>query len=297
MNFPFPISTSSEEHPFSAGGFAPWPKRPPTPPATARTVLYLVASSLFAVLVHQLAAVASFTPVALHSHAYQSAEQPGILCDLLRMECSVMSKSVFGTKPFDWEPHPLAPKPKPYEARSGPALKRIEIDDPMHTANVNRALLEGADLTDAEMFAMMAMSDDYRHKALWQHARLNLFAIPPFTYGTFVALRERRFAYQPEGSRFHRLAPEASPLANAVADDLVQRHKIHAPILVHTRGEIAKHVTFRCTCGYSCALTAGSNMQLKAGRAFSSHLRSVNAVDQLAEGIATATRRQGAEEG
>ena len=294
MRIPSPISSGSEEHPFSAGGFAPWPsRRPQTPPATARTITCLVASSLFAVLVNQLAAVTSFTPVALHSHAYQSAEQPGILCDLLRMECSVMSKSVFGTKPFDWEPHPLAPKPTTFEPRSGPVLKRIEIDDPMHTANVNRALLEGASLDEGQMFAMMNMSGEYRHQAIWHYARQNIFELPPFTFGTFAELAERGYAEKPEGSRYHRLTQSASALAGAVADDLVQRHKIHAPILVHSRGEITKHVTFRCTCGYSCALTAGSNMQLKAGRAFSSHLRSVNAVSQLAEGIATATRRQG----
>ena len=177
-----------------------------------------------------------------------------------------------------------------------PAMRVLSIDDPAHLTNVRRALLEGADLSEPQMFAMMNASAEHRHQAIWHHARQNIFELPPFTLSTFRELSERGFVEKPDGSKYHRLSTTCGELANAVADELVRRYKIHASILVHTR-ERTSTVTLRCTCGWSCSLVAGHNMQLKASRAFASHLRSINAVERLAEGIAIATRRKGAEEG
>lgn len=186
---------------------------------------------------------------------------------------------------------------EPKEVRTGPAIKFLEPDDPSHMQNVRRALLAGADLSEAQMFAMMNMSAEYRHQAIWHHARLNIFELPPFTLSTFRELSERGYAEKPDGSKYHRLTLTASPLADAVADELVRTHKIHAPILVHTRGQIAKNVNFKCTCGWGCALVAGRNMQAKAARAFTSHLSNINAVERLAAAITIAPRQKGGEEG
>lgn len=186
---------------------------------------------------------------------------------------------------------------EPKIERTGPALKFLSADDPNHMQNVRRALLAGADLSEPQMFAMMNMSAEYREQAIWHYARQNIFELPPFTLSTFRELSERGYAHKPEGSKYHRLTPEASPLAAAVADELQRRYKIHAPILVRTRNEIAKHVTFRCTCGWSCALTAGHRMQLKASNAFTQHLITINAVERLEAAITLAPRHQGADEG
>jgi hypothetical protein len=176
---------------------------------------------------------------------------------------------------------------------NAPCIRQIEADDPIHDTNVKRALLSGADLSEPQMFAMMNMSADHRHQAIWYHARLNIFELPPFTLSTFRELADKGYAHNPEGSHYHKLTLAASSLADATADELVTRYKIHAPILVHTRGLRAKQINFRCTCKWSYGLTAGDNMQAKANRAFSSHLRSVNAIEQLE--TAFSPRHQGAQ--
>ena len=290
MKFPSPISISSEEHPFSAGGFAPWPNAPQAAPATARTNLLVcfVASVLFAASVVMLTAVV-FGGIG----RAEVASVSGIgAAESFSASCvtSGVRKMVYGNAAR------ARVSEEPKLERTGPALKFISADDPAHLTNVRKALLAGADLSEGQMFAMMNASTDHRQQAIWFHARQNIFELPPFTLSTFRELSERGIVEKPEGSKYHRLSTTCGELANAVADELVRRHKIHASILVHTR-ERTSTVTLRCTCSWSCSLVAGRNMQLKASRAFASHLRSINAVDRLAEGIAIATRRKGATEG
>lgn len=207
---------------------------------------------------------------------------------------STRTRSLFSAEPVDLSPHPLAPKPVAFEPRQGPCLKRIAIDDPMHTDNVNRALLEGACLDEGQMFALMNMSGDHRHQAIWHYARQNIFEFAPFTFGTFAEMAERGYAEKPEGSKYHRLTAQAGPLANAVADELVKRHAIHAPTVLHARAEKTKFATFRCTCGWTCAIS-NWKLQANASRAYTSHLRSINTLANIADSIAESTRRQGGE--
>jgi hypothetical protein len=281
------FSAGPEERPFSTGGYAPWPNKS-RPAVTARTILCIVASILFcAVLIVACSAVEfllSKPSAASRLSAAYRQMQPAVVCSVTSMECVEMA--IYGTACARRVSDVREPE------RTGPALKFIDADDPLHVNNVRKALLAGADLSEPQMFAMMNMSADHRQQAIWHYARQNIFEIPPFTFGTFTELRERGLAEKPEGSKYHRLTLSAAPLAGAVADELVRRYKIHAPILVHLRGEISKTATFRCACGYSCALTAGDNMQLKAGRAFSSHLRGVNTVDYIAKSIEAGTRKQ-----
>ncbi len=173
---------------------------------------------------------------------------------------------------------------------SQPAIRAIEPQEIEHQRPVDRALLEGAALTEGEMFAMMNMSADHRQQAIWHYGRQNIFEVPPFTLGTFADLRERGFAEKPEGSRYHRLTTNASALAAVIADELVRRHKIHAPVLVHAKGNFSKQVTFRCTCKWSCSISTW-NLQANASRAFTSHLRSINAVAALEQAISIAPRQ------
>lgn len=172
-----------------------------------------------------------------------------------------------------------------------PGLRAIKRDDPRHPDNERKALLERANLSEAQMFAMMNMSADHRHQAIWHYARQNMFAAPPFTFGTFAELRERGMAFQPEGSRYHKLTLAAAPLADAVASHLQREHQIHAPVLVHAKGNFSREVTFRCTCSWSCAISTWQ-LQRNASRAFTKHLISINTVARIAEAVTIAPRQR-----
>lgn len=291
MPIPFAISAERLTGPLPVGGFAPQSVsiclRRQTA-ALAVLLVVLVAAVAFAwVLILAVGSnVVSSWPA--HSEVYRSPMEPAAVCKLVTGVCvmstfsanaAVRRKEPALDKLFD----ELSIVPKP-------AMRVLSTDDPLHFQNVRRALLAGADLSEPQMFAMMNMSAEHRQQAIWHYARQNIFELPPFTLSTFRELSERGLAEKPEGSKYHRLTPAASPLAAAVADELVRRYKIHAPILVHTR-ERTHTITFRCTCGWSCGLTAGRNMQVKASRAFTSHLASINAIARLE--TALAPRHQG----
>ena len=112
MRSPSPISASSEEHPFSAGGFAPWPKLSPQPPATARLVLCLVAfvavlfSASLIVSVEAIKGMSrlSLPPVSSGVSAYLEPMEPAVLCSVNSGVCSVSNRALFSTKPWTWEP-------------------------------------------------------------------------------------------------------------------------------------------------------------------------------------------------
>lgn len=305
MPIPFTISADILSGPHPVGGFAPWPPRSPTVTVTALFVLFVAFVAAFAFAWVLIATIdtnveLSFPPAASRlSPAYRHQPnwrmQPEVVCSVTSGVC-VMRMSAFASpaacrrQTIEEIRQRIAAVPSSVNA---PCIRQVEADDPIHYASVKRALLSGADLSEPQMFAMMKMSESHRHRTIWNHARLNIFEARPFTLSTFRELADKGYAYKPEGSRYHKLTLAASSLAGTVADELVARYNIHAPILVHTRGLRAKHVSFNCTCGWGCALVAGDNMQAKANRAFSSHLRSVNAIEQLE--TALSHRHQGAQ--
>ena len=181
------------------------------------------------------------------------------------------------------------------ERENSTSLRYIEKDDPRHADNVRQALLAGANLSEGQMFAMMQMSAERSQQAIWHYARQNIFEYPPFTRSTFFELRDLGYAELPEGSKYHRLTAKASELASAVADELVRKHKIHAPYVLHPRENSMQSRMF-CVCGWTKTLTIGGNMQIKAHRHFTNHVISINAVERLADAISISPR-QGGEEG
>jgi hypothetical protein len=298
-------SAGPDRPPVSASGFAPWPPRSPTVTVTALFVLFVAFVAAFAfawVLIATIdtnvelsfpSAASRLSPAYRHQPNWRM--QPEVMCSVTSGVC-VMRMSAFASpaasrrQTIEEIRQQIAAVPSSVNV---PCIRQIEADDPIHDTNVKRALLAGADLSEPQMFAMMNMSESHRHQAIWHHARLNIFELPPFTLSTFRELADKGYAHKPEDSRYHKLTLAASSLADATADELVARHKIHAPILVHTRGLRAKQINFRCTCKWSCGLTAGDNMQAKANRAFTSHLRSVNTLNDIADSISRTTRRQG----
>lgn len=138
------------------------------------------------------------------------------------------------------------------------------------------------DLSQAQMLAMMQMSDMTRHQAIWHDMRSH-FEVPPFTLSTFIELRDLGLAYVPEGKRFHILMTTAMTLACAVADHLVKTHNVHAP---YTLGRTGPSVTLKCTCNWGCSIRAGDNMQAKIARALSGHLNTLKQVDELRTALA-----------
>lgn len=178
-----------------------------------------------------------------------------------------------------------------------PTSFTIEKDDPRHIDNVRRSLLEAADLTEAQMFAMMQMSPDRRHQSIWHEARQSLFTdAPPFTGAAFFQLKDKGFAHRPEGEKYHTLLPTAMPLAEAVAADLVKRHFIHAFYILHPK-EDAQHCRFFCTCGWTHTVLRRGNVQIKAHNKFINHVANVRALERLETALTIAPRRQGADQG
>lgn len=204
-----------------------------------------------------------------------------------------MGKSVFATKSWTFTPHPAAVeadrKKKQHEDEERAAIESGVVNDPFADA---REQLKRENFTEAQMFAMMNMSESVRHQSIWHHARRELFSGPPFTLGTILDLRDRGFAEKSKTTSLHRLTSGTFFLAEAVADELVRRHRIHVPIIHHTRGAIAKHVNYSCTCGYSRALVAGDRMQFKAMNAHARHMASLETVEGIADALSIAPRSQ-----
>lgn len=212
---------------------------------------------------------------AVESPVYLGA-RPEVVCSVTSMECVDMA--IYGTAAARRFSTPRPPE------RTGPALKSLSTDDPNHFANVQRALLAKADLTELHMFAMMRMSSERRHQAIWHFARERLFDEAPFTGAAFYQLKDKGLAYKPEGKNFHLLTEAAMPLADAVAAELVKRHSIHAAYILHRR-EDSMHSKFFCTCGWGKTLAIGGNMQVKLHNAFLRHMTDIEAVKRLADAV------------
>lgn len=153
----------------------------------------------------------------------------------------------------------------------GPRLK--VLSPAQVAANEAERLRSVEHISEPDMLAMMHMSDQLRHQAIY-HAERQRYSCPPFTLSNFIALRDQGLAYKPEGKRFHILTTLGQARAGAVADYLVKTKGIHASYML---GHIGPTTTLACTCGWSAGLRRGDNMHLKAANAFSSHLRDLQA--------------------
>jgi hypothetical protein len=138
-----------------------------------------------------------------------------------------------------------------------------------------------SDLSAPQKLAMMQMSDQLRHQAIWHELRQQ-YSEPPFTLSTFIELRDLGLAYKPQERKFHALTTPGLMLAYEIGDDLQQRHHIHASYLL---GRAGANVTLMCTCKWSRSLRAGDGMQLKAARAMTAHLKTVVAANDLATAL------------
>lgn len=288
MRSPSPISAVPSCPARQVGGFAPWPPRSPQPPATARTVLCLICSLLFvASLIVACSAINVVSSWPAHSEMYRSPMEPAAVCSVKSMECVEMARpggrnwNLFGA------------------AGAARILERLPIPDtgePFDPAAEKRAKLAKADLSELQMFAMMQMSEDRRHQAIWYHARRFIFEADTFTGAAFFQLRDKGFAIKRDGAKYHSLSPAGAEIADIVADELAKKHAIHAMYIRHRRDD-SMHSTFFCTCGYRKQLVIGGNMQLKAEKHFYNHLASVRTVNDMADAVALVPRVDSPDEG
>lgn len=227
------------------------------------------------------------------SPVYLGAQPEAVICSINSMEC-VMGNNLFATKEWTWTPHPAAVEAdklrKLREDQEREAIESGIVSDPFAEA---REQMARENFSEAEMFAMMNMSDNVRHQQIWHHARREIFSGPPFTLGTILNLRDRGFAEKSEKTSLHRLEIGTHFLAEVIANELVRRHRIHVPIIHHTRGAIAKSVNYSCTCGYTRALVAGSRMQEKAWNAHGRHMAALEAVEGIADALSIAPSQEG----
>ena len=163
-----------------------------------------------------------------------------------------------------------------------PSMRVMTADEIAAYKQEQRARFDLSEFSEPQMLALMHMSDDIRHQAIW-HDQRQRFSMRPFTHSTFVELCERGLAYKPQGKRFHMLKVTAIPLARTVADEFVRKYHIHAGYML---GRTGPTVTLQCTCGWSAAIRAGDGMQLKAARAHSRHLRTISRVNDLRTALA-----------
>lgn len=248
--------------------------------AAERSILacVFVASVLFAASVNVLATSFLSAPAALNmSPAYRflpdGEVQPGFVCNLVALECVEMSSPLRVSRLLE-----------KYTPRTKPALRVAseaeKISD--RAANIARADETATQFTEAQMLAMMQMSGEYKHQAIWHALRRN-YEVPPFTLSTFAELRDRGLAYKAEGHRFHCLAATAYDTARDVADYLQRTHDIHQSFMGTRTGPQA---TMHCTCGWGCGLRAGDRMAEKAQAAMSRHLTTIKGMRDLSTALA-----------
>jgi len=136
-------------------------------------------------------------------------------------------------------------------------------------------------LTESQRLALIQMSRTTRAIAIWGELRKRYDA-PPFTPATFRELARLRFAEKPDGQRYHRLTVSGFRASDLACDILQDEHKIHVGYLA---GSIKASTTVRCTCGWGCSVARGSNMPIKVARAMSTHLRTVEQMNDLRDAL------------
>jgi hypothetical protein len=137
-------------------------------------------------------------------------------------------------------------------------------------------------LSTQQKLALLQMSRRISHQAIWRAMRQK-FDAPPFTLGTFRQLRDLGLAELLDGQKYHSLTMEGARLCDLIGRQLVAEHHIHSPWL---GGNSGANASLYCTCGWSASLRRGDHMQLKAARAFSTHLRTIEAMNGLTAALA-----------
>lgn len=132
-------------------------------------------------------------------------------------------------------------------------------------------------LSTQQKLALLQMSRRVSHQAIWR-AMKEKYETAPFTLSTFRQLRELKLAELLDGQKFHSLTTYGAQLCDLIGRQLVRDHKIHTPWIGGNHGA---STSLYCTCGWSCGLRRGDNMQLKAINAHSQHLRSLESMDGL----------------
>ena len=166
----------------------------------------------------------------------------------------------------DWAKHQLP--------QSASLVPRAEYQPPSET--------DIADLSTQQKLALLQMSRRISHQAIWR-AMKEKFEASPFDRSTFRQLRELGLAELLDGQKYHSLTTTGAQLCDLIGRKLVRDHKIHTPWIGGNHGATT---SLYCTCGWSCGLRRGDGMQLKAARAMSTHLRTVEGLDGLRTALA-----------
>lgn len=132
-------------------------------------------------------------------------------------------------------------------------------------------------LTESQQLALIQMSRTTRALAIWSEMRKR-YEAPPFTPATFRQLAQMGYAERPADQRYHRLTVKGFRAADLACDILQSDHKIHVGFLL---GSLKASTTVKCTCGWGCSVARGRDMPVKASRAISTHLRTIEQMNGL----------------
>ncbi len=232
------------------------------------------------IILSSAASVALRPSAALRGSKPPYVVQPEAVCNLVSMECVMRSRmSLTSTmsalrsvsamerergKPFDFGNNSFAPQlelPAPIALLAKPKLPAI------------------SDLTFGQQMAMLSMSGRHnlRNQAIYRALREEE-SVPPFTLVSFVELKDMGLAARNDGQRWHHLTSSGIQVCDDVATFLQRERNLHAPYLM---GAVKASVTLKCTCLWSCSIRRGEHVQANAMRAFSTHMRTVEAMGDL----------------
>lgn len=161
----------------------------------------------------------------------------------------------------DWAAHPL-----PQPATLVPVIEY----HPSGEADIEP-------LSTQEKLTLLQMSRRVSHQAIWRAMR-EKFKTPPFTLSTFIQLRKLQLTELLPGKKYHSLTASGAQLCDLIGRQLVRDHRIHSPWI---GGDDGGYTSLHCTCGWSCSISRGHQTQAKAAGAFGTHLRTVEAMDEL----------------
>jgi hypothetical protein len=183
----------------------------------------------------------------------------------------VFAMSIAIAKAWTWTPLPERTQLAP----------RVEYQPPAE-ADIEQ-------LSTQQKLALLQMSRRISHQTIWRAVK-EKYDEAPFDRSAFRQLRERGLAELLDDQKYHSLTTSGAQFCDLIGRQLVRDHKIHVPWI---GGNVGASTSLHCTCGWSCGLRLGDNMQLKATRAMSTHLRTVEAMD----GLRTALESRGGENG
>lgn len=143
---------------------------------------------------------------------------------------------------------------------------------------VSDAARIAANLSTQQKLALLQMSKRIPNQMIWRKMR-ERFDAPPFTLSTFRQLRNDGLAELLPDSHYHSLTMLGAQVCDLVGRNLVREENIHASWMGSNMGGIA---TVNCTCGWSAGVPRGTQTQMKAMRAFSHHMASIECIETLA---------------